>query len=345
MPSRVAALLPALALLLGCGASAGHANELPAGERRAAAPVAGSVLVITLDGFNPAALARTGPSGTPTLHRLVAEGASTLNARTEYELTLTLPNHTGMVTGRRIDAATGGHGVTWNDERRRPRTVQAAAGVPVSSVFEVVDDAGLSSALFASKTKFSLWTRSWPGAIDHDEIIEDNQQLTRAARTDLGTASRAFRFLHLSQTDVVGHAQGFMGKPYLRAVRRSDRLVGTIIKKIEQTPALAATTTVIVTADHGGRGASHTSPAKLANYRVPFIVWGAGVEAGADLYAINPTYTDPGTGRAPYGGSSVAIRNGMVADLALDLLGLPPVPGSELDAAQDLEVSTLPVAG
>ena len=34
-------------------------------------------------------------------------------------MTLTLPDHTGMVTGRRIDE-TGGHGVTWNDARFHP---------------------------------------------------------------------------------------------------------------------------------------------------------------------------------------------------------------------------------
>jgi hypothetical protein len=34
------------------------------------------------------------------------------------------------------------------------------------------------------------------------------------------------------------------------------------------------------------------------------------------------------------------VRNGDVANLATDLLGLGPVPGSELDAEQDLTVTT-----
>ena len=46
---------------------------------------------------------RLGAAGAPTFHRLLDEGAGTLNARTEYEQTVTLPNHTGMMTGRRID--------------------------------------------------------------------------------------------------------------------------------------------------------------------------------------------------------------------------------------------------
>ena len=83
----------------------------------------------------------------PNLYRFMRAGASTMNARTEHEMTVTLPNHTGMVTGRRIEAATGGHGVTWNDDRPTPATVQAAAGHDVESVFTAVDDAGGSTAL------------------------------------------------------------------------------------------------------------------------------------------------------------------------------------------------------
>src|SRR5918998_4993950 len=63
-----------------------------------------SVLAISIDGLNPAALRRLGRTGTPHIHELMRTGASTLNARTEHELTLTLPNHTGMVTGRRVAA-------------------------------------------------------------------------------------------------------------------------------------------------------------------------------------------------------------------------------------------------
>ncbi len=308
----------------------------PTLERRDA--VADTVVVISVDALNPTALARLGHSGAPHLNALVEEGASTLNARSEQELTLTLPNHTGMVTGRRVRASTGGHGVTWNDERRRPRTVQAAAGGPVESVFNVVDDAGLSAGFFASKTKFSLWDRSWPDATDAQTIIENNQRLVRAFKRDLGGATRALRFLHLSEPDVVGHDKGFMGRAYLRAVRRTDRRVGSIIHVLRSDARYAGRTTVILTADHGGRGASHVDPTKVWDYRVPFVVWGEGVDAGADLYDLNPDYADPGRARVSYDGVQ-PVRNGDVANLALDLLGLPAVPGSEHDVDQDLDVS------
>ena len=341
MPGRTAlrrstALLAATALLTaGAGPVATSAPAPDAGRRAA---VADTVVAISIDALNPMALKKLGRSGAPHLHALLDEGAGTLNARTEHELTLTLPNHTGMVTGRRIQARTGGHGVTWNDDRRRPSTVQAAAGESVESVFTVVGDAGLSAGFFASKSKFSLWDRSWPLATDAQTIIEDNQALVRAFKRDLGGATRAFRLLHLSEPDVVGHAKGFMGPAYLRAVRRADRRVGSVIDALRTDARYAGHTTVILTADHGGRGEGHYDATSIHDYRIPFVVWGNGVGPGTDLYDLNPDYADPGRERAAYDGVQ-PVRNGMVANLALDLLGLPAVPGSEHNAEQDLDVS------
>ena len=243
-----------------------------------------------------------------------------------------------MVTGRRIEAATGGHGVTWNDDRLTPPTVQAAAGHDVSSVFDVVHDAGGSAAYFASKTKFSLWERSWPDAIDTDVIVEDNKALAASFIGDLTNQTRSFRFLHLSAPDVTGHARGFMSPAYLRAVTATDRLVGKVVRAVSSSPALAGHTAIILTADHGGRGASHRAPNRPANYTVPFMVWGPDVARGANLYAINPTYKNPKGDRTTY--ADAPIRNGDVANLALDLLELPAVPDSEHDAAQDLVTLT-----
>ncbi len=301
-----------------------------------------SVLAISIDGLNPAALRRLGPRGTPHLHEFMDDGASTLNARTEYEQTVTLPNHTGMVTGRRITARRGGHGVTWNDDRRRPATVQAAAGHDVASVFSSIATAGGSSALFASKTKFALWQRSWPDGIARTEIDERNARLVRTLQDDIATTPRAFRFLHLSLPDVVGHDRGFMSPAYLKAVRRVDRLVGLAVGTIDADPALAEHTAIIVTSDHGGRGATHSDRGNIDNYRIAFMVRGPGVDAGADLYALNPDYRNPRGGRPAYGARTQPVRNGDLANLALDLLGQPPVPESEHDLAQDLDVTAEP---
>lgn len=309
-------------------------------QRESADNAVESVLAISIDGLNPEALRILGQRGTPHLHAFMASGASTLNARTAHELTITLPNHTSMVTGRRVDAAAGGHGVTWNDDRRRPATVQAAAGERVESVFTSISAAGGSTALFASKTKFSLWQRSWPVAIDTTRIQLDNAVLARTVRRDLRDHDRDFRFVHFSLPDSTGHAKGFMSKPYLRSVKQVDALLGGIVATVESDPTLDAGTAIIVTSDHGGLGAGHSDARRFANYRIAFMVAGPGVAVGADLYALNPDdRRDPGTRRTSYGQSVQPVRNGELANLTLDLLDLDPVPGSEHDSALGLDVS------
>ncbi len=236
-----------------------------------------TVIAVSIDGLNPDAIRKLGVDGAPTLTRLIDEGASTLNARTEREQTNTLPNHTGMITGRRIAASAGGHGVTWNDERLTPRTVHAAAGHPVASVFGVVDSPERDTALFASKQKFSLFERSWDERIDSFVLRENNARLVRRVRADIADKARAFRFVHLSRPDVTGHAHGFMSPAYLDAVKAVDALLGRIVSKIEHKGDLADHTVLIVTSDHGGRGRSHRNATK--RFRLPGPVHRLGLRA------------------------------------------------------------------
>ena len=105
----------------------------------------------------------------------------------------------------------------------------------------------------------------------------------------------------------------------------TDWLVGTVLDTIAGQPALRRETVVLLTADHGGDGASHSDQTKIANYQIPFIAWGPGVPAGRDLYAINDDRRRPGTARTTYEGPQ-PIRNGELANLATDVLGLPEGP-------------------
>jgi predicted AlkP superfamily pyrophosphatase or phosphodiesterase len=313
-----------------------HSPAPPAGTTpRAAALTTGTrVLAISLDGLNPAALRRLGRARSPHLHRLFREGAGTRNARAQVEQTLTLPNHTSMVTGRRIDAAHGGHGVTWNVDLPAT-TVHDAAGEDVGSVFRVVHGAGGSTAVFSTKAKFSLFERSWPAAVGRTTIKNgDDRAVTRALRRDLVGHARAFTFLHLGLADVTGHAYRWMRSHYLRAVERLDRLVGSVLRTIRRHHLRSVV--VVLTADHGGPAGSrdHSDPTRLANHRVPFVVWGAGVDHG-DLYAMNPSYADPGRRAVGFEGTQ-PVRNGDLANLATDLLGLGPVPDSLWNADQAL---------
>lgn len=336
----------AVAAVAAAGASAGtvaqptartEISSVSTATQRAGLPER-QVVVISLDGLNPTAITELGREGTPTLHRLMRQGASTLNARASVEQTETLPNHTGMVTGRRIDKAQEGHGVTWNDERVDPPTVQDAAGHGVDSIFSMAYRQGLSSALYSAKEKLSLFQRSWPNGTDKVLIDENNRALTTQAVSDLKNESFDFTLLHISLPDRAGHASGWLSEQYLTAVRRSDELVGDVVSTIRSDDRLAERVTVIVAADHGGpRGVRRHSQAELlGNYRVPFLMWGRGVARGADLYDLSPKLADPGRALVGYDAARQPVRNAYVANAAAEILGIPAVRGSQLGADSQL---------
>jgi hypothetical protein len=129
-----------------------------------------------------------------------------------------------------------------------------------------------------------------------------------------------------------------MSRPYLRAVRRTDVLIGELLDTIESSPTLRQHLLVVLTADHGTHGYTHAAADRRANYRVPFMAWGPGVAPGADLYKLNPEMLRPGRGRPTYDGPQ-PIRNGDAANLVTKVLGLPVVTGSELDRPRTLGLS------
>jgi len=310
------------------------------------------VVAISIDGLNPDAIRELGPEGAPHLHRMMAEGTSTLNARSAYERTVTLPNHTSMLTGTRVNRHRGGHGVNFN--RHIPgRRVHQEAGRYVMSVFDILHDRGRSTALYSGKSKFAMFDLSWGGRYGRrdpigrsqgrDKIdtfrLADEERLTDAVVTQLTTAPVNLAFLHLAAPDRTGHEAGYMSQTYLDEVTAMDAHVGRVLDTVADDAYLRSTTTVVLTADHGGLGRNHSDPAKAVNYTVPFLAWGVGVTPGTDLYAINPTYRDPGTGRPAYVAARQPIRSMAVANLVTDLLGLPAVPRSVANTAQDLRLT------
>lgn len=280
------------------------------------------VVVVSVDGLASYAIS---PEAMPELTTLLEEGAGTTNART-IEQTITLPNHTSMVTGRPMLSALGGHGVYWNEDNG-PATVRRG----VDSVFTVLHDEGLESAVFAGKEKFAVWDRSWP--IERFVVNPVLDVLVERAVEDLRTADRALTFIHVANPDAAGHSRGWGSPDYNEQVARADSVIGRVLDAVEDTQ-----TAIIVTADHGGIHGTkgHYDVTNAETYTIPFVVWGPGVAQG-DLYELNADYRDPGTDPPSYD-EPPAIKNAAVANLATDLLGLDPVPGSRINVDQSLDV-------
>lgn len=336
------------ALLGGAAAQAQSATASSVASAPAASPVQ-HVLLVSVDGLRGDALARLGPEALPTFARLLREGASTLDARSDADFSVTLPNHVAMVTGRSVEGPDGHH---WrgNGMPGPRQTVHPADGY-LHSVFDVVHEHGLDAALYATKSKFALLTQSYadpdiapaPSLSTVRIASGDSAAVVEALAEQLRRAAPAFVMLHLHDPDSAGHWRGFdpaPDTPYAASLAQVDALLAELLAVIEGHPELSGRTALLLTADHGGYGRGHGTAWRLDNARVPLLVWGPGVAAGADLYDLNAgVRAPPGEGVPDRAARPPPIRNGEVANLALQLLGLPPVPGSTLNAAQDLRVN------
>jgi hypothetical protein len=312
-------------------------------------------VVLTVDGLTSRALAAAAAGGTaPHLQSMIAGGSSTMNARTEAEGTGRLSTLTGLLTGRPIDPTRGGTGVGWPGDPGG--TVANAAGHYVSSMFDLVHNAGLSTALYSSTGSVKRLAKSWdathggldPSGLDNgtakiDRFVTDSKDnhLVNSLVAQLSTKAPALAVAQLSALGYVGRHDGFSSPEYAAALTTTDRLVGRVAKAIAASPELAGHTLLIVTANRGGTAKSANPTTVASVYRVPLLVTGPGVAAGGNLYAMNPQYTDPGSSNPGYDLPS-PIRNTFVADLVTKQLALPPVPGSTMGWGQDFTVLAPP---
>jgi len=341
-----------------------NANQVAVISPAESSPVADlksgySVILVSVDGLRPDAVTVHGPEEVPNFYRLRREGAFTDNARTLVDLTVTLPNHVGMITSRQVNGSDG-HGWTWNKDPLVGANLHRNKGEYLESVFSVAHDHGLRTALFASKSKFSLFDLSYDekngmpdltGADNGRDKIDvfHVKPISESMVDDLEDTMKRdvfdFLMVHIRNPDTAGH--GFSWNTdkhsiYMGAVKKADELIEDLFEKIESIPAWKGRTYLVVTADHGGlTGAKeHDLFQERENFTIPFYVWGPGVPPGADLYALNAlSRKDPGTVNPPADSPELPpIRNADAGNICLSLLGLPAIPGSTVNARQDLNV-------
>ncbi len=351
--ARRAALIPRLPLIVMIGVLA------PCAVRGA-----DHVIHISVDGLNARLMQAAIDAGdAPTFKRLQDEGAWTNNARTDYTHTVTLPNHTTMITGRPVFQPEGMEQIVYHnwtingeDFKRNATLHNNNPDVDyIASTFDVAHDAGMSTALYSGKDKFVIYKQTYDenGGADNPHgrnkfdsfFIEDdgppNYSATMNERFLADMAARRFQysFVHYRDPDSAGHAFGWGGSAYRQSIKSVDGYLAAVLRLVETDKELAGRTAIVLTTDHGGMWFSHGNPAFPPDYTIPIIVWGAGVGRG-DLYKMNvDTRTDPGEGRPDYNAPGQPIRNGDTGNLALALLGLGPIPGSHINAQQDLRVT------
>ena len=333
-------------------------------------PVVDHVIHISVDGLRGdlvEALIGDFPAQYANFKRFVDEGATTFNARTDYTHTNTIPNHTSMLMGRPVLQPAGfpnttHHGYINNGSPGGTDTLHNS-GNPnlfyVVSTFDVVHDHGLSTALYASKSKFVIYEQSYDATSGAPDTTGPNNGMDKIdiyLQKSTGTPSNAsnlhmdylndmavnefaYTFLHYRDPDSAGHNAGWGSVTWDNSVQNVDGYLADLFNLVETDAGLVDQTAIIVTSDHGGTGFGHGASTDPPNFTIPVLVWGPGMAAGADLYDLNSlTRRNPGTDRPDYTETVQPIRNGGTGNLALDLLGLGSMSGSFINSALDLTV-------
>jgi hypothetical protein len=332
----------------------------------AGAQAAQYVVVISVDGLGGTYLnklfngtATGGPYAIPNFTRLKNEGAGTLAAHCDNNNWETLPNHTSIVTARPRDGVAG-HNWASNSDPAVGQTIHTNKGSYVAGVFDVAHDNGLRTGMYVNKSKFMLFDtygsysgggsyNAVNGALDTTGVDNGRDKIDNSyINTVLGgivvdtfitqqksATPNQYAFLHINEPDAYGHSSGWGSATWNASVVTVDTMLGRIFKLVEQdVPEMIDNTIIILTADHGNQD---NPPTGADRYSVPFYVWGPGVTAGADLYALNVGMRQVAASypMTTYAGMQ-PIRNAEANNLALQLLGLGPIPGSSFNYAQDL---------
>lgn len=230
------------------------------------------VIIVSFDGLRPDVALR---ANMPALRSLMTRGSFTMFAATT-DTAITLPSHVSMLTG----VSPAKHGILFNSDPG-PGDLRAPAW---PTLFEVAHRAGLTTAMSAGKSKFSvLATR---GALDLSFLprrghTESDSMVAATAACWIVTRAPRVLFVHFAGPDLIGHSKGWGSPEQVASVALADRALGQVLRALGEAK-LVDSTLVIVSADHGGAGKTHGGLDARSHF-IPWIAAGPGVRHGFDL--------------------------------------------------------------
>ncbi len=330
------------------------------------------VLHITCDGLRGdlvKALVTASPTLYPNFKKFIDEGATTFNARCDYDYSETIPNHSSIVTGRPVLDPAGspagtGHAFTANFPATGDTIHKMGSNTYAYKVstFDTAHDRGLSTAIYAGKTRINLFVDSYSatnGRVDtigadngknkvDVAVVADNLSAVQLAvvKTNVVAAITAgtlknYNLVHFTDTDTGtaggGHNVSWGTTAWNNAVKDIDGYLGALFTAVAAAPApLQGQIALVLTADHGGGGTStsasgnsHTLSSHVSNYVVPLLLWGPGIPAGMDAHRLFSNRTDPALARPNSTATTLQpLRNVDTGNISMGLLGLPAIEGS-----------------
>ena len=234
------------------------------------------VVIVGCDGLSPSGI---GQAKTPVLSRMMKEGAWTMHARAVMP-TSSSSNWASMIMG----AGPEQHGITSNDWERDKFEIAPTAKGP-EGIFPTIFGQIRAARPQAGIACFYDWDGFGrlveQKACDAIENADGPLDATRRAVAYFAAKKPTFTFVHLDHVDHAGHTYGWGSPEYVQAVEEADRLLGEILKGLEQTGMLAKTI-VLVTSDHGGINKGHGG-STMAEIEIPWIIRGPGIAAGREI--------------------------------------------------------------
>lgn len=263
------------------------------------------VILVGLDGVSADGLVA---ADTPHLDRLRREGASTLSMRAVMP-TGSLPNWASFLTG----AGPEQHGITdngWRPDRHALSPTTAGSGASLPTLFSLIrhERPDWKTAAYLDWDPIARFLE--PEAVDvrfvprtGKESSESRKRRTRETLErmldGLQQDEAQFLFIHLDLPDHHGHRSGWGSAAYLESIAYVDRLVGRLLKQLDDSGG-TDDTLLLILSDHGGSGTGHGG-ATDAEVRVPWILRGPGVRAGMDLGPFTNVYDTAPTVAAALG--------------------------------------------
>jgi len=277
---RMLCALPLLPFLLEC--------VLAPARVLAQAPRVEHVVIVGVDGLSPDGVRK---AKAPNLGRMMKEGAYTLHARGVMP-TVSSPNWASMIMG----AGPEQHEVTSNDRERTKVDIKPTA-VGMEEIFPTIFGVLRAQRPTAKIAVF----HDWDGfgrlferkAVDQIEDSDGPVKAVEHAVAYLKKERPELTFIHLDHVDDAGHTHGHGTAQYYAAVAEADRLIGLVLRGLEDA-GIADRTVLLVTSDHGGVGQKHGGNT-MAELEIPWIVRGQGAVAGKELTTPVNTYDTAAT--------------------------------------------------
>lgn len=222
-----------------------------------------TVILVTLDGVRPDGIRQ---ANTPTLDRLMAEGASTMTAQSVMP-TMTLPCHMTIFHSLPPER----HGILNNDYHPMAR--------PINGLYEQLHNAGKKSAAFYNWEGLRDLSRplnihySFHKAIDFSDLEHADHQIVEMALPVIESNDYDFIFLYIGAVDEIGHRSGWMSNPYLKQIEFADELLADVMK------ALPLNSHILIEADHGGHDRDHGTDMP-EDMIIPWMIWGRCIRKG-----------------------------------------------------------------